>query len=433
MSFIQDIFDLVEDSQYFEEKKSRHMIENAFDKAKEIIDKYYNNQQKNIIHHTEISYCICGCQETQKFWDLINLPDNFFKLIFEYCVQKNYIIINTELEHSLCRKLIRQHIDNHNIQIILWLIENVISTEKLNEFLFDYDNDKDYTESITKKECPRRYFSLFQPFYNNQFYDTTQYLPQIFHVFRQKKFNFAQVSEKCCHSLVVSAINNWDVYSTRLLLSEGCKFDEECYNSMVNIICTSLCKLRNKIDDTKYPKKYYDGSWSNVEKLLYEKIYEDEEMLVKIFCSENVGYDKKDDSEQNKELIKMIEIYSDEKLSHLEDYQSMKKDILRDISTYYGRSFLVRPENSLQEIYELIELCISYGIDLRHECYPFTDQGKNKSQMSLNYLDVITPRQLTDTYQLSNPTFLNGYLHGCKPIKLIYPEWHEKFIKLLTS
>ena len=111
----------------------------------------------------------------------------------------------------------------------------------------------------------------------------------------------------------------------------------------------------------------------------------------------------------------------------------MKKDILQDISTYYGRSVLVKPENSLQEIYELIELCISYGIDLTHECYPFTDQGKNKSQMSLNCLGVITPiGQLRDTYQLSNPTFLNGYLHGCKPIKLIYPEWHEKFIKLLT-
>ena len=417
MSFICDIFDLVEDSHDDEEyEKSRHMTENAFDKAKEIIDEFYNNHKIDIIHHKEISHCICGCRETQKFWNLINLSDNFFKLIFEYCVEKEYITINAELEHSLCRKLIRHHIDDDNIQIILWLIENVLSSEKLNEFLFDYDNDKDYTEPITKKECPRQYFSLLQPFFNNQFYDTTVYLAQIFHVFKQKKFNFAKVSESCCSSLLVSAINNWDAYSLRVLLSEGCKFDEECYESLTRIIRRSLCKLRNEIDNTKSPKNHNDGTWSNVDKLLYEKIYEDDEMLIKIFCPENVGYDKKDNTEHNKELIQIIEKYANEKLSHLENYESMKKSIIEDISSFHDRSFLVIPEKSLHNIYELIELCISYGIDLTHECY--TEQQDKYFTLH--------------NYQLSHPTLLNGYLHGCKPYKLIYPEWHEKFVKLLT-
>lgn len=417
MSFIRDIFALVEDSHDDEEyKKSKHMIENAFDKAKEIIDKYYENNEIDIIHHTEISDCLCGCQETQRFWNLINLPDNFFKLIFEYCLEKKYIIINAELEHSLCRKLIRHHINDDNIQIILWLIENVISSEKLNEFMFDYDNDKDYTEPITKKECPRRYFSLLQPFFNNQFYDTTVYLPQIFYIFRKKKFNFLKISEIGCRSLLVSAIDNWDLYSIRELIKEGCKFDEECYISIMRIIRKNLCRMRNEIDDSKSPVNYYDGSWKYVGKLLYEKIYEDDEMIVQIFRPENLGYDKRNDSEENKELIQIIEKYSDEKLSHLKNYQSMKESIIEDISSYHDRSNLVKPESSLHNIYELFELCISSGIDLTHECH--TEQQDK-------YLTL-------HNYQLSHPTLLNGYLHGCKPYKLIYPEWHEKFVKLLT-
>jgi hypothetical protein len=415
MSFIHDIFDLVknpQDSDITNYRESTHMTENVFNKAKEIIDKYYENNDINIIHHKdELSHGMCG------FWDLINLPDNFFKLIFEYCLEKKYIIINTELEHSLCRKLIRIHVDNYNIQIILWLIENVISSVKLNEFLFDYNNDKDYIEPITKKEHPQRYFSLLQLFFNNQFYDTDIYLTQIFHVFKQKKFNFLKVSESCCRSLLVSAIDNWDIYSVRVLLSEGCKFDEDCYDSLTRMIRRNLCTLRDVIDDnTKSPKNNNDGTWSYVTKFLYEKIYEDDEMLIKIFCPENVGYDKKDDSEQNKELIQIIEKYSDEKLSHLEYYESMKKSIITNISSFYVRSHLVRPEKSLQNIYEIMKLCISYGIDLTYECHI---EQQNKYYTLHNY-------------QLSHPTLLNGYLHGCKPYKLIYPEWHEKFVRLLT-
>jgi hypothetical protein len=194
-------------------------------------------------------------------------------VIFEYCIEKNYITITKELEHSLCRELIRINITDTNILIILWLIENFISTEKLNEFRFDYDNDKDYTEPITNKEYPRRYFSLLQPFYNNQFYDTTIYIPQIFHVFKQKKFDFAKVSESCCISVISSAISNWDLYSVRVMYEEGCEFDEECYTNIMCIIRRSLCRMRNEIDDTNFPKEYNDGSWSHVEKLLYEKIY----------------------------------------------------------------------------------------------------------------------------------------------------------------
>ena len=364
MSNFQQIWNLVTENNGFDRKNSL-MKDNAFEDAKVIIDDFFKENQFDYNEETKYSYFHSyNCSPIKSFLNLIDLPDNFFKIIMEYCMENNYIIIDKKFEYVLCRYLSRAHLDNRNIQIILWVIENFLSTESLNEFMIDYNNDKDNSQIVENEHYPREYFSLFQIFYNNQLYDTLIYIPQIFHVFRQKKFNFAQVSKKCCNSLISSAIICWDIYSVRELVKEGCKFDEACYTNIMHIIRRSLCYMRDIIDNTKSSKNWGDGSWSYVDKILYKIIYEDDEMIIKIFRPENVGYDKENDSEQNKELKKMIETYSNEKLSHLEDYNSMKKDILEDISTYYGRSFLVRPEQSLQEIYELIEFCIFNGIDI---------------------------------------------------------------------
>jgi hypothetical protein len=408
MPNFQQILNLVVGG-YNLDRKNVHMKDNAFEDAKLIIDEFFKENQLDYKEESKHSH---SCSPMKSFLNLINLPDNFFKIIMEYCIENNYITIDKKFEYVLCNYLIKANPDNQNIQITLWIIENFISSEILNEFMFDYNNDKDNTQPIENENIDRKYYSLFQLFYNNQFYDTLIYTPQIFHVFRQKKFNFALVSEKCCQSLIASAIRCWDIYSVRELVKEDCKFDEDCYTSLMRII-RRLCDMRDKIDDTQSAKEWNDGSCSYVEKILYKIIYDDDEMLIKIFRPENVDYKKDDNSEQNRELIKMIETYSDEKLSHLEDYNSMKKDILHDISSYYGRSYLVRPEESLQEIYELFEFCISNGIDVHHECH--AEQVENE-----------------ENYQLEHPTFINRYLHGCKPIQLIYPEYHEKFVKLFT-
>jgi hypothetical protein len=289
------------------DRKLYHMKDNAFTDAKLIIDDFFRENRftdyKEESNHSHLRGCRSNCSSIRSFLNLIDLPNNFFKIIMEYCIENNYITIDRKFEYALCIYLIGIYVDNQNIQIILWIIENFISSEILNEFMFDYNNDKDNTQLIQNENYPREYFSLFQLFYNNQSYDTLIYTPQIFYVFRQKKFNFAHVSEKCCKSLIASAIRCWDVYSIRELLKEACKFDEECYKSLMSTI-HRLCDMRHKIDDANLPKKWLDGSWNHVEKILYKIIYDDDEMLLKIFCPENVGYDKNDNSEQNKELIK---------------------------------------------------------------------------------------------------------------------------------
>ena len=408
MSNFQQIWNLIVRDNDFD-RKNDHMTDNAFEDAKLIIDEFFKENQ---LDYKEESKHSNSCSPMKSFLNLIGLPDNFFKIIMEYCIENNYVTIDKKFEYILCNYLIKQHVDNQNIQIILWIIENFISSEILNEFMFDYNNNKDNTQPIENEYSAREYYSLFQLFYNNQFYDTLIYTPQIFHVFKQKKFKFASVSEKCCRSLISTAIICWDIYSVRELVKEKCKFDEDCYTSLMSII-RRLCGMRDKIDDTNLAKEWNDGSWSYVEKILYKIIYDDDEMLLKIFRPENVNYEKNDNSEQNKELIKMIEKYSNEKLSHLEDYNSMEQYILYDISSYHGRRYLVSPEEWLQEIYELFEFCISNGINIHHECH--AEQVENEKK-----------------YQLEHPTFINRYLHGCKPIQLIYPEYHEKFVKLFT-
>jgi hypothetical protein len=70
------------------------MKDNVFEETKQIIDDFYQTQI-DFINHTETSYCVCGCVDTQKFWDLINLPDIFFKIILEYCILPHNILLLT--------------------------------------------------------------------------------------------------------------------------------------------------------------------------------------------------------------------------------------------------------------------------------------------------------------------------------------------------
>ena len=56
-----------------------------------------------------------------------------------------------------------------------------------------------------------------------------------------------------------------------------------------------------------------------------------------------------------------------------------------------------------------------FEIHLNYECFSEQRESYNKCKT-----------------QLGHPTLLNAYLNGSKPIKLIYPDMHEKFVRLLT-
>ena len=159
-----------------------------------------------------------------------------------------------------------------SIPIILWLIENVISSECLNSFRYDYKYDTD--KILSQKEIgmyPQEFYSLIQPFYNNHFYDET-YIPMIFTTFRNKQFNFSNISNTCSKSLIVSALINWDIYSLREFHLENCEFDEKCYSQLMSMVRCNLGKLVDESADFTEPEGYYDGTWSNGENILYRQI-----------------------------------------------------------------------------------------------------------------------------------------------------------------
>jgi hypothetical protein len=67
-------------------------------------------------------------------------------------------------------------------------------------------------------------------------------------------------------------------------------------------------------------------------------------------------------------------------------------------------------------VYDIIKYCVEdIKIDLNHECVAEQQEDSHIEQ-----------------YQIVHPTLLNGYLYGSLPIELIFPEYHEKFVKLLT-
>ena len=382
----------------------------------QILDEFFlsNNDYTN---HTEYLWCECGCKSSKKFFNLISLPDNYFKTIITYCIDKNYIKQNKFFEHQLCKKLIREHVTNENINLILWLIENYIASEKLNNFLYDYNNEKAINEPIENEYYQREYFSLLQVFYNYHFYDE-YYIPVIFETFRQKKFDFANVSKLCCRSLLVSAIVNWDLYSIRYFFENGCEFDEECYTELMRILRRKLGNLQDVSDESEIPEENRDGSWDRVECILYRELLQNDIALMTFFQPHLLNRTKKDDDPINVEICKKIEAYVTEKFSHMHHFNRMKKSMIEEISSYYYRSYLVPSEDTLQSAYEIFEYVINIGkIDLDFKC---------NSEQQENYAKK-------NRFQLENPTLLNGYLHGSKPIRLIFPEYHEKFVNLLIK
>lgn len=347
----------------------------------------------------------CGCIENTKFFNLIELPDDYFKIIIEYCIDKKYIIINEDFEYKLCLHLIRKHIHNDNIRIILWLIENFVSSDRLNSFRYDYNYGTDkIIENIEK--YPQQFYCLLQPFYNNQFYDDT-FIPMIFDTFRKKKFNFYEVSRTSSTSLICSALKNWDIYGINELHKEKCEFDEECYEILMNIVYESLNRLQYESDKKTQPKNHGDGSWSYVSNILYRKILEDHYMLITIFQPHFLNCNGDDNDEQNVKLIKLIEKYVDDKFTNIPNLNYIKKYMIEEVSSYYYRSRLVPNETRMTYIYDILKYCVeTIKIDLEHKYSVKYHEEKN------NLLDV--------------------YIYGSLPIRLIFPEWHQKFIKILT-
>jgi hypothetical protein len=407
---LRQIFDFVERTDALS-KEGCHMKKDV--EVLKIVDDYFVSFAYT---DSEQSNCICGCIENTRFLDLIDLPDDYFKVILEYCIDKKYIINNADFEYQLCRKLIRIHCENYNIRIILWLIENYISTERLNSFRFDYNYDTD--EILEKKETekyPQEFYSLFQPFYNNQLYDDT-FIPMIFATFRNKGFDFKSVSKTCSRSLIVSALSNWDLYSVRELHLEGCEFDEECYSRLMGMLRRSIGNLRDEAEKVKQPREYSDGSWSYVDCILYRQLLKEPEMIKLIFQPHLLRHDGDDEDEENQKLVKMIESYIDDKLMYLPNLNKMKKYMIEKVSSYHYRRYLVPNEIRMSYVYDIIKYCVEeIKIDLNHECFAEQQEDSHIEQ-----------------YQIVHPTLLNGYLYGSLPIELIFPEYHMKFIEILT-
>ena len=407
---IGQIFDFIERQDELS-RKGRYMNPNV--NVLKIVDDFFASHTYT---HTEESICICGCVENTRFFDLIDLPDNWFKKILEYCIEKKYIIIDNDFEHQLCKKLIRINVDDENIRVILWLIENFISTEKLNSFSFDYNYDTDEILEQSKiGKYPQEFYSLLQPFYNNQFYDET-FLPLIFDVFRKKKFNFQEVSKSCSHSLLCSAIRNWDLYSIRELHQEKCEFDEECYSRVMGIVRRRLGHLKDDADESIIPKEHRDGSWSHSDAILYRELLKDTDMIKVIFQPHFLNSKQENDNLENLELIETIEKYVEDKFNILPKFNEMKKYMIEKVSSYHYRSYLVPNEKNLQCVYDILEYCVKLiKIDLNHECFEEQDEYSTKKK-----------------HQLEHPTLLNGYLYGSMAIEIIFSEWHGKFVELLT-
>jgi len=410
MSF-NDIFDAVISPDGWQDRSPRYMDPDI--DVLEIVDSLFRTKTWT---DKEEKSCLCGCAYQTDFFDLIELPEDYFKIIMLHCIEKKYITIDDHFQDLLCKKLIRIHVDDENIDIILWLIENYITTEKLNSFLYDYNYDTEEKFTVEEKpeivKYPQSFYSLMQIFYNIQSFNET-HMPIVFDVFRKKNFDFVGISKKSKLSLLSRAISSIDLYSLCEFHKEGCEFNEDCYTSLMDILRRRIGRLKDDADDQKEPKEHGDGSWSNCERILNRELLKDSEMIKMIFQPHLLDHQGNNEDEQNHKLIKFIEQYVIEKFSHLPKFQLMKESIMEEVSSYYYRSCLVPNLQRLQYNWEILEYCVKViKIDLHHEC--FVEQENHD-----------------DKPQLEHPTLLNGYLYGSLPIQLIYPDWHERIVQLL--
>ena len=378
----------------------------------EIIDELFVNHD---VYTKYCKYCKyqCSCRIGKGFFNLMNLPENYFKVIFNYCIEKKYIILDQKIEHFICVEIMRNRmIEDYNINTILWIIENFISSEKLNSFLYDYNYDKDITESVLETE-KREYYSLLHTFYFS-YHFSENYISIILDLFKQKKFNFKNISLICGQSLLTCAIKKWDFYSLCFFNENSCEFTDINYYDIMYLIRKHIGNLQYEADKDKMPKKDKNGLWDDTEYILYKELLKDDDMLCTIFQPHLLDSKQDDKDEINQELCKKINDYVINKFSHLSDFNSKKDSMILNISTYYGRSFIMPNEKILYEIYQILEYCIKViKIDLDYK-----------------FLNLENDKYLS---KLENPNLLNIYMHGSKPIKLIFPEWHIKYVDLLTN
>lgn len=144
--------------------------------------------------------------------------------------------------------------------------------------------------------------------------------------------------------------------------------------------------------------------------MFYTKVYEDPALLKQFFSDEFIECTGDDDSEYtnsrsqaNKEYIQRIQLIQ----------PSTAEEPYYDINSAYSRSWIVRPKARLEALYQLFQTCIEVGCSTSYKC-----------------------QQSADTYYKHDPlpmcNFLEMYLHGSKPIEVLQPEMHQKFVLLFT-
>lgn len=387
----------------------------------EMIDSFYE-KKCNLVNHTELTYCICGCANTDNFFSLVNLPNGHFIDILKHCVKSGYILNDMTFKKKLAKIIMLNKINNEDdINVFCYIIKNIFGSDFANKYRFNYDNNKDYDEHMEEKKEEKKnnksiniltkhnFYSLFHPlFIQTLFIQNIQkmkkYMPKFFYIFDGLSFDYT--TPLCENSLLSEAIKAGDLYSTSELFKRGCTIDESCYQSLHDLLRRQLGGLKNEADNIKTPIEWQDNTWSHLDLMLYKTLYDDN-IALKHFFQEKYINEKSDDDDFAIEIKK----YVDYNFLHIREED--RYYIYKEICKNEKRKSLVCNPQKMSDIYSIVKLCASNNLDKKHECF---------SEQSL----------YEDKPHLLHPTLLNAYMYGSKPIKIIFPDWHKKFVELLT-
>ena len=323
------------------------------------------------------------------FFSFTSLKLPALKEFLEHCFSKNYIKKDLQvIQDNIAKSCAHAVYGNDDIQKRLYFLSEILTPHQL----------VTYTFKVETKTYP-----LFDCLFWGQYIEEDD-MRKFFELFDAAGFNYVATE----HSLLVQAISKYDPFSMRELYKRGCRINQECeYTMHYNIQC-HLHKMQYEIE-------YFRGSKKAIHYFL-ESVITTPDLLRKFFNPALLEDTEDPVKEENYRI--MVE-------AHCEQYGiNFKKAAYTDgsgklmdyLNSPWERRQYVATEKQMNYMFETLEICIKeFGYDIKQQ-----------------YIHDKSIDEYRDLYHNGPMTLLDSYLFGFRPIMAIYPEWHQKFLDLLT-
>jgi hypothetical protein len=380
----------------------------------------------------------------------IHFDKNYYSNFFEYCIGKKYIDIDNEnIQYALwCSFDKASHLNN-----ISYAIKKLILPENLK---FIYHNtlfhvllhsynavnlDNIFADKLTIHDMSMDiYKEMFDIFDNVKFnYEPdNKYLDCIRHeIYKHKKYKIDDdLDMSDITSLLFISVKTQNKYCMQQLLTRGCSFISEHFLSSIYSDMIDTCKLSSYIYGVYPNSKMVDN-----EIIILKYIHDSPKLLKMLFNNDMVTdidihniYEYRHSnifklhSNSNKTIQQNLNIIISQLGFSTNDHDLYDEEYDNEncagircraaLNTHYGRYGYVTSYDRILNMYEYLKLIISNNFD-KKSILKFTYKYIFVYEGTINKT-IIKPMTLYEIY-----TFMSH------PIKILYPELHDKFIDLL--